>query len=406
MFKKSRRHWPTISNWTLLHLAWRNLVNRKLRTGLTLLGVAIGVSAIFFLLSVALGLRVLVDQQVIGNESVKSVDVSTPNSKVLKLDNNLVKKLRGLPHVVQVGSSYSFPGSLEFNGGAADVVSYGVNPSFEQLNNLSLISGRLLKDGDLHSALLNQAALRTIGITNAKKAIGQQVSISIPLVNVSPDLPPIAGSFTIVGIVDDATSGEMFIPDALFDAAKVPYYSQIRLSVSNSNDVSLVRSQIESMGYQTSSPIDTLNQISQIFRVFTAVLVGFGSIGMVVSILGMFNTLTISLLERTKEIGLMIALGGRHDDMKRLFIFEASLMSLVGALIGVVAASAVGQLFQTLLNVFAHHRGVTQTFEVFSTPWWSITGVVIFMMLVGLLVVQFPARRAKSINPIEALRRE
>jgi putative ABC transport system permease protein len=143
-----------------------------------------------------------------------------------------------------------------------------------------------------------------------------------------------------------------------------------------------------------------------VFKFFNVVLAGFGAVGMVVAVLGMFNTLTISLLERTKEIGLMVALGGRNRDMRKLFIFEAVLLSLVGAVVGIILAVMLGQVINLAMNALAHRRGVTEHFQLFAVPWWLVLGTILFMLVVGLVVVYLPARRAARINPIDALRRE
>jgi ABC-type antimicrobial peptide transport system permease subunit len=92
--------------------------------------------------------------------------------------------------------------------------------------------------------------------------------------------------------------------------------------------------------------------------------------------------------------------------MKKLFIFEAVLLSLSGAVIGIVLASIGGEIINVVMNQFAAHRGVTQRFDLFATPLWLTGGTISFMLLVGLAVVYFPARHAERINPIEALRRE
>ena len=127
---------------------------------------------------------------------------------------------------------------------------------------------------------------------------------------------------------------------------------------------------------------------------------------MIIAILGMFNTLTISLLERTREIGLMIALGGRPIDMRKIFIFEALMLSILGSLIGVMGAIILSWLVNLILNILASQRGVEQSFSVFSNNPFLIIGVIIFMIVVGLSVVILPAIRAQKINPIDALRRE
>ena len=127
---------------------------------------------------------------------------------------------------------------------------------------------------------------------------------------------------------------------------------------------------------------------------------------MIVAVLGMFNTLTISLLERTKEIGLMVALGGRHKDMRRLFVIEAMLLSVMGSVIGIAMAIITGMVINVSMNQFARGRGVTDGFDLFATPIWLVMGLIVFMVAIGFIVVLLPARRAQKINPIDALRRE
>ena len=127
---------------------------------------------------------------------------------------------------------------------------------------------------------------------------------------------------------------------------------------------------------------------------------------MIVAILGMFNTLTISLLERTREIGLMIALGARRKDMRMLFMLEAVILSLIGSIMGIIMAMITGSILNLVVSRLAHGRGVQDSFSLFSNPLWLVVSLIVFMVLVGLGVVILPARRAEKINPIDALRRE
>jgi putative ABC transport system permease protein len=390
----------------LMYMAWRNLVHKKLRAFLTVFGITIGIGAIFFLLSFGLGLQDLVTGQVLGNQSIKSIEVSTPNSKLLKLDETVAQKVRDLPHVVRVGTSHSFAGILERNGGAVDAVTYGMDNDYVTLSNLNLDAGRTFTDTDNRVVMLNKAALEAVGLPTDGAALNQTLTIRIPLDDVEANRKELVDDFTIIGVIGTGTGSEVFIPKHVFQTAGVSIYSNVKAEADNNNNVGELRRQIETLGLETSSPLDTIDQINDIFRFFNLMLVGFGSIGMVVAVLGMFNTLTISLLERTKEIGLMLAMGSRNHDIRRLFILEAVLLSLIGAIVGIVLAFILGRIINWLLNAFAAGRGVTQGFEMFATPWWLVLGCIGFMVMVGLAVVYFPARRAAKTNPIDALRRE
>jgi ABC-type antimicrobial peptide transport system permease subunit len=390
----------------LWYMAWRNLTHKKLRAFLTIFGVTVGIGAIFFLLSFGIGLQRLVTNEVIGNQSIKVIDATTPNSKILKLDNKIKQRISDLPRVVRVGASYSYAGSLKLGGGEVDSIVYGVDDNHLALSNFSLADGRLITAGDNDGLVTNYAALRALGLKTDKSALGKKIAVRIPLPAGSARATEIIKDFKIVGILPEGAGSEIFVPGHVFQTAGVNTYNDMKIEAKESEDVASLRKQIESMGFQTVSPIDTIDQINEIFKFFNIILAGFGGIGMIVAVLGMFNTLTISLLERTREIGLMIALGGRNWDMRRLFILEAVLLSVVGAASGIVLAFIGGQIINFIMNQFAAKRGVTDSFSLFATPPLLVIGVITFMVLVGLAVAYLPARRAARINPIDALRRE
>lgn len=391
---------------TLFYIAWKSLVSRKLRTLLTVFGIVVGIGAIFFLVSFGLGLRDLVSKEVIGDTSIKSIDISTPNSRILSLDADMLNKVSRLPRVEQISKSYSFPGILSYKGSETDAVTYGVDGNYTKLNTINIVAGRSINDRDEQVVVVSRAVSRVLAQKNESGLIGQKVRINVPLQGASESTKSVNREFTVVGVTDSDAGVELFLPAGIFEGAGVTKYSQVKLVAETNESVQPLRKQIESLGYQTASPIDTLDQINQVFKVFSFVLVGFGAIGMIVAVLGMFNTLTISLIERTKEIGLMMALGARTGDMFRLFVFEAILLSLVGAIIGVIGAIISGVIVNLVMNGFAASRGVNETFQLFSYPLWLIVSLIGFMVIVGFLVVLFPARRARNINPIDALRRE
>jgi putative ABC transport system permease protein len=390
---------------TLFYIAWRNMTSKKLRSFLTISGIAVGIGSIAFLISFGLGLQLLVTKNVIGDKSIKSIEVSSPNSKIIKLDAKAVNKIRLFSHIEKLGVEYSFPASVGLKGGGIDSVIYGIDTTYQSLTSLNLQEGRLLNEKDNKVVLISDSALRSIGITDSKKAIGQKLDVIVPLQYINEKSAELKDSYKIVGVIDSGKNNEIFVPSAVFDVAGVPTYKQLKVAVDDTKNIPTVRKQIESSGFQTSSPIDTLDQINQLFKFFNIVLAGFGAIGIIVAILGMFNTLTISLLERTKEIGLMITLGGRKKDMRRLFMIEAVLLSVIGAVTGIVSALIGSRIINTLINKNAEQR-VSENFEVFSTPFWLLVVLTIFMIVVGLAVAYFPARRAQRISPIEALRRE
>jgi ABC-type antimicrobial peptide transport system permease subunit len=385
-------------------MAWRNITSKKLRSFLTVFGIIIGIGSIAFLVSFGLGLQRLVTRNVIGDKSIKSIEVTTPNSRIIKLNDVAINKIRQFPHIDKAGLAYSFPASIGLQGGGVDSVLYGVDQNYQELTTLNLTKGRLLQVDDNRAILVSTAALKAIGL-NPDKALKQQMEVAVPLQYVDVKAKELRDNFTIVGIIDSGQNNEIFVSSDLFTVAGVPTYKEMKIIADDTKNIPSLRKQIESSGFQTSSPIDTLAQINQLFKFFNIILAGFGGIGIIVAILGMFNTLTISLLERTKEIGLMITLGGRSRDMRRLFMIEAVVLSIIGAIAGVLLSFVGGRIVNFAINQNAASR-VSERFDVFYMPWWLIGALIAFMMAVGLLVSYFPARRAQKINPIDALRRE
>jgi putative ABC transport system permease protein len=392
----------------LASIALSNLLAKKLRTGLTVFGIAIGIGAIFFLLTFGLGLQQLVTNEVIGNRSVKTVDVKSGNSKILKIDDIALERIGNIPNIDKVGKAYFYPGSYKVSSSESDSIVYGVDDYYQGLMYMNIVAGNLLTANPKQAeAVLNKAALQSIGISNnPAEIVGKKIEVTVPLGKADEKLKPIKKQFTVVGVIDSGSGAEIFISDSIFRAAGVPAYNQLKVGAKSVDDIQQIRSQIESLGFETDSPVDTIEEINQVFRFFTLILIGFGSIGMIVAVLGMFNTLTISLLERTKEIGLMFALGARSVDMRRLFMFEAFFLSIFGSAIGMFGAFVIGRIVNIVMNAFASRRGVQDSFDVFAYPAYVIVGVFAFMVIVGLIVVYLPARRAEKINPIDALRRE
>jgi putative ABC transport system permease protein len=391
----------------LLSIAYHNLVHKRLRSGLTILGIAIGIGAIYFLLSFGLGLQNLVTSEVIGNQSIKTIDVVSPNSNIVSLDDVVLERIQNIENVEQVSRIYFYPASFKYSGSETDAIIYGIDKDYKDLTFLSVVDGSVEALHDKpNNALVNKALLDSIGIAIDSAVIGQTIDVLVPESQVQGLEKDIVETYTIVGVIDSGSGGELFVDESVFRKNGIIASSQVKIGSNDVEAIANIRTQIESYGLETTSPTDTLAEINIIFRYLNLLLVGFGGIGMIVAVLGMFNTLTISLLERTKEIGLMIALGARSIDIKLLFIFEAFLLSVAGSVIGVGGAYIFGHIVNFFMNIMASSRGVQSGFDLFSNPIILVLAVIVFMILIGLSVVFIPARRAQKINPITALRSE
>lgn len=397
-----RAGWPI-----LIYLAWRNLASRKLRTFLTITGVLVGIGSIVFLLTLGLGLQSLVTKQVIGAEAIKTIDVTSPKIETVKLNQVALNKIKSFSGVADVGTVYAFAGKVSLGAATTDSIVYGGDNQYVTLNNFHYDAGVAHNADDKQQAIINTSALKAMGYSDPNKALGQKLHLAITATSAADNTKkPIEADVKIVGVITTGNGTEVYVSPKVYSDNVTANFSQIKLVANNLNSIKPLRTQTESLGFITASPIDTLDQINQLFRYFNIVLAGIGGIGMIIAILGMFNTLTISLLERTQEVGLMITLGSPRKTIRRLFVIEALLLSYIGGIAGILLAYGGGKLIDFFMNNMARGRGVRQGFSMFSMPWWLVFGVLAFMGTVALIVVAYPARRAGRINPIDALRHE
>lgn len=393
---------PHIHLSMIIKMAALSLRFKRFRSFVTILGVVIGIGSIYLLISLGLGLQQLVQNEIIGNQSINTIDITPANSTIITLSPENLQQIKSIDHVEDVSGIYVLASQVTLDGSSIDLVAYGVDSLYLQLSNLNLEAGRPIDPAKSDELVINNSLLEAIGIKDLKSAINKEINV-----NFSPEGErSVDKKMRIVGVINSGTGSEVFVSQKVFQEANVASFTQAKAIIDDRSSISSARRSIESLGYETTSPVDTLDQINEVFRFFNIFLLGFGSIGMVIAVLGMINTLTVSLLERTREIALMLAIGARPKDMQRLFTVEAIILSLTGGIFGMLLATGLGYTVNLVLNQFAKDRGVVDGFSIFATPLFLIVGTLAFMVLIGIVVSFVPARRAARINPIEALRQE
>lgn len=392
----------------VLKFAFRNLKLHRLRAILTLLGVIIGVSAIVFLVSFAFGIERLVTNEVTNGDAFSLIDVGTGNSEIITLTDSTASSIKELGNVKEIYSMASIGAKAKINDKSMDVSFYGVSNGFLDKSGIKIYKGNNLS-GKAGEVLVNSAFLNFWNSNNKTDILDQNANFDLvvpkDLIGNTDNLEVPDQEFKVVGIINDDSSPKVYADYDNLRKLGVSSYSQFKIEVANKNVVPEIRKQIENMGLKTQYVGDTVSQINSVFGIFRAILAAFGLVTLIVAILGMFNTLTISLLERIKEIALMKMLGMRKKDINKVFLTESIMLGFAGGMLGLLLGIGVGEVVNLVLNHYARSMG-GEAVTVFYSPTSFIIAIVIISLLIGFLTGLYPAKRAAKVNSLDVLRFE
>jgi putative ABC transport system permease protein len=370
--------------------------------------VIIGVSAIVFLLSFALGIKQLVTNEVTHGNAFTLIDVGTGNSQIITLNDATADNIKSIAGVKNVYGMTTVGAIARIADKSMDTSLFGASGDYLDKSGVRTDKGTGLT-GKGNEMLVNTAYLSFYNANIKGDVIGQTVNFDIvipkELIGKDDNLTVFNQQFKVIGIINDDSAPKVYTDFANLKALGVANYTQFTVEVNNQNQVPAIRKQIENMGLKTQYVGDTVSQINQVFGIFQAILGSFGLITLIVAILGMFNTLTISLLERIKEIALMKMLGMRKKDIQGVFLTESVLLGFLGGLIGLLLGLLTGQLANLILNHYAQSLG-GQTVSVFYLPIGYILSILLMSLLVGFLTGLYPASRAVKVKALDVLRYE
>lgn len=259
-------------------------------------------------------------------------------------------------------------------------------------------------------AVVNQAMLRVLGVQE-QDAIGETFEATLMLDQEFFDreeeyqAESEQVTFTIIGLIPGEKNPTYYVPFNDIKGLGVENYSQVKVVVANQDDLSSVRQSIESLGYKTTSVVDTVGKINSLFDTVRLLLTLLGLVALSVAALGMFNTLTVSLLEKTREVGLMKAIGMKSNEVKRLFFAESIVMGLCGGFFGIGLSYIAGYALSFVLSTLSFTKGLGYINLVY-TPFYLIVGIMLVSFLVGVLTGLYPSHRATKISALNALRYE
>jgi len=294
-------------------------------------------------------------------------------------------------------------------GSNADIDKYLINATASGETTAS-VEKKSLSDSAKRQVVVSSSMVEILGIT-VKEAIGKEIELTF--VSVGSLIPDEEGKkvesapekYTIVAVVPGDKNPIVWVPFVDLRGMGVSRYSQARVLASSKEDLAKIRQQIEVMGYKTSSVADTVERIEGLFSTIRMVLASLGMIALAVASLGMFNTLTVSLLERTREVGVMKVIGMKSKEVRELFLTESMIMGFFGGLVGIIMGLIFGNLLSISLSLFSVIKGVGMI-KITSLPFTFTLIIVLLSLLVGFLTGLYPARRAKDISALNAVRYE
>ncbi len=392
--------------WDLFRLSIRNVLHRRLRSWLTVIGILIGTAAVVALISIGQGLERSITQEV---ERIMGFNtlLITPEGRSFQARIELdLAALEGIPGVEAAVAVRTETGFVEGPARSGFLSVTGYDPAMEEFVgelDLELAVGEGLAERG--QVVLGARAAESLGAN-----VGDVVKIE--------DRP-----FRVVGILVEKEErggmafGGVPINDSLFvlypDLKELfpgPDLAQFAfVKVSPDADVGEVKAQVERTLAQTGATgaeVVGFEEITQRIRTVLggvqAFLAGIAGISILVGGIGVMNTMYTAVLERTREIGVMKAVGARDSQVLVMFLYESGLMGLAGGSLGLLvglgvakaAAAVVGRLFE-----------MEEGFSAVASP-GLILGALAFSFVIGAISGLLPARRAAALPPVEALRYE
>jgi len=389
-----------------MKLATRMFRTRPARTWLTILGIGVGIAAVVILVGLGYGLQGVLLEQIVFGDAMLSLNVLTPPSRVIVIDKEAVDSFYHLDNVEDVAPMASFTSLVKYKDLTSSVILNGAEAKYFRYAGIIAKEGELFEEGVSDGVVLSSAVLKLFNI-EAVDVIGQRVSfkIFVPIPN-SEEVQevPIEKEYKILGVIEDEASLFAYINISEFESRfQIPYYEKARVKVTTKDFLNSAEEEIINKGFLVTALSKTVDQANKIFSGIQVMLALFGGIALIVSAIGMFNTMTVTLLERTKEIGIMRTIGGSPLKIKVMFLTESVLMGTLGGFVGIGIGVGGGLAINFLLSLLAIKMG-GQAMALFRFPLGFLLFIAIFSMIMGYLTGLFPSKRAGSLNPLDAIR--
>ena len=378
----------------LFRLAFTNIVQTKKRSILVSIGMSIGIAAVILVFCLSGGITNYVNNSLADSMNALQIQV-TSSSKIYNSDIDEIKELDGVDYVAE-GTYERMNSSYDFNGRTGTIML--MSTTYDKMDK-TFVAGESPENGEI---IISQALAKNVygnTYSDAESLIGQKLKIVYGKAE---------QEYIISGVYEDTSDYSSYACvylnksdlTTLYEGDNKTYKTTILyVYVSDTSYISAVQETIETMGYSTARDDASVETILGYVDLGTKVLTGFSLISIVVSAIMIFIVTYISVIERTKEIGVLRAVGGRRKDVTRLFVLESGMIGAIAGLIAVIFSLFISIVANLIMN--SSVGGNLITINVF-------TYLICFVMsiVIGIGSGLMPSLQASNLDPVEALRCE
>jgi putative ABC transport system permease protein len=416
----------------IFRTAFGNLTRHKARTALTTVGVIVGILTIVTMVSLGIGVQKEMRQAFgsLGLESLRlfpttkeasEYDIFGEAERTKLLTPDLVRQLQARDDVVEtipfLKIPYSVRTTARIDGQAVSVTPWGPPPAsipqpFE--SPAAILAGDEDPPEEGGGVVISDGLLKEAGYDQADPAsfIGQEIEVVLNAPRGESQTFPLR----IVGVVGrELSTVALALADRLAmlewwfndpDYLAHRGYDEVFVRTKSLNDASQIVDWLSGQGYEVQSLKTMLDLANRGMIVLQTMLASVGGLALLVASIGIANTMIMAVYERTKEIGILKAIGAAPGQIRALFVVEASLIGLLGGVIGTILGWLLGKGLNRLILLILEWQKIDVRGTFFVVSWWLVVGALAFAALVGLLAGLYPAARAARLAPLDALRYE
>lgn len=432
----------------MIDMALRNLLKRKVRTVLTILGVVIGTASIVVMVSIGIGMNEGFAQQLESWGSLQVINVYPSGGMVYDEESDSMKQekkqdelnakavdtFRQMEHVEAVSPVIEEYMYLTAGKYVADASIMGIEPGAMEALGYNVEEGRALTAEDSKAIVVGGGVefydpklsweMRYTSEPPQVDVLNEKISITYDwnygTRNADKSIKPVKVDAVGKLSAEGSDSWRVIMPikelekiqKARQEWEQKKYgsnnssnrnqskeYQQVLVKVDEMDNVQGVQQQIKDLGFRASSLTDELNAMKETTKMLRLVLGAIGAVSMVVAAISITNTMVMAIYERTKEIGIMKVIGASLKDIKGLFLTEAAFIGFSGGVIGIVVSFGIS----FIVNIVASRQGSTMQSSI---PLWLALGGVAFATGVGILSGYLPAKRAMKLSALTAIKTE